>query len=365
VSDAEHSAFHSDIDVVINGTELADAAVLSFSIDKDFGQPDMCAITLRNDLSNSADNCHTGIRPAETIEIKAGGSGEGASKETIFKGEVVGVELNAKAHGDSKVVVRGLNLMHRLNCGKKSMTFQSKSDQDCVSDLVGEAGLTADSGSDPSITYDHLYQHAQTNLAFIRTRAARLGFEVWCEDTTLYFKAPDLGTDSGIELNLETASEHHLKAFHGRLSAAQVVQKVTVQGWDPKKKEAISGEAEAQNSPLGSSNASSAAGDLGSAVTYTVDHPIFSVAEAQAIAKAKLAEHNMTYITGEAICRGHGAYKLGIVVKIVVNSQGADDPFNGKYLVRGVTHKYSPAGSGGQQGGFESILRLCRDAEKQ
>jgi hypothetical protein len=356
---ADHSAFSTDIDVFFDGTEVEDREVISFMVQKNYGQPDMAVITLRND-----DNKHTIDRNhAQSVEIKAGGSSEGAEKVSIFKGEIWSIEPVYKAQGDSRVVIRAFNKMRRLLQGRKSKTFQSQSDQDVVGALVGDAGLTADSGDDPKITYDHLYQHAQTNLEFIRSRAARIGFEVWCEDTTLYFKKPDMQQDSGIELKLNEAGEHHLKVFAARLSSANVLKKVTVQGWDPKKKEQIVGDAEAENTPLGSKNAAEAAGDLGQTMTFVCDHPIFSVEEAQAIAKSKLAEANHTYITAEATCRGNGAYKLGIRVKVIVNSQTESDRFNGYYEVAGVCHRFSP-GKGGQPGGFESILELRRDGQE-
>jgi uncharacterized protein len=357
---ASQSAFSTDIDVFFDGTEVDDADVISFVVERDLGQPDMAVITLRNDHHK-----HTKDRnPAQPVEIKAGGAEEGAPKTVMFKGEIVGIEPSYKAQGDSRVVIRAFNKMHRMLRGKKSKTWQDQSDQDIVSSIVGAHGLSAQCGSDPKITHVHVYQHNQTDLEFIRVRAARLGFTVWCDDTKLYFDKPKTDQDSGIELKIEEAAEHHLKAFHARVSAANVVNKVTVRGWDPKKKEEIVGEATAASSRLGSTNASSAAKELGTAVTFTVDHPIYSVAEAQAIAKSKLGEHMMSYLTGEAECRGHGAYKPGIVVKITVNADTPDDRFNGKYLVTGVTHKYTHGTGGNATGGFVSVLRVSRDAEK-
>ena len=357
---AEHSAFSTDVDVFIGGKEIEDPDVVSFVAERDLNQPDMGVITLRNDHDKHSKD----VKVGDEVEIKAGGSQEGAEKVSIFKGEVVGIEPTYKAQGDSKVVIRAFNKMHRMLRGKKSKTWQDQSDQDIVSSIVGAHGLSAQCGSDPKITHLHVYQHNQTDLEFIRVRAARLGFAVWCEDTKLYFDKPKTDQDSGIELKIEEAAEHHLKAFHARVSAANVVNKVTVRGWDPKKKEEIVGEATAASSRLGSTNASSAAGELGTAVTFTVDHPIYSVAEAQAIAKSKLGEHMMSYLTGEAECRGHGAYKPGIVVKITVNADTPDDRFNGKYLVTGVTHKYTHGSGGNPTGGFVSVLRVSRDAEK-
>ena len=359
-AEVDHSAFSTDVDVIIDGKEIVDDDVIAFVIEKDLDQADMAVVTLRNDKDKHSKDA----KPAQTVEIKAGGSSEGAPKTCIFKGEIVGIEPAYKAQGDSRVVIRAFNKMHRMLRGRKSKTYQDQSDQDVVSSIVGAYGLSAQCGSDPKITHKHIYQHNQSDLEFVRVRAARLGFSVWCEDTKLYFDAPKLDQDSGIELKMEQAGEHHLKSFTVRLSSANVLKKVTVRGWDPKKKEEIVGSASASSSPLGSTNAASGAGELGKSETFTVDHPIFSKQEADAIAKSKLGENNLSYITGQAECRGHGAYKPGIVVKLLVDADNADNRFNGKYLITGVTQKYTHGTGGNPTGGFVSVLRVSRDAEK-
>lgn len=354
------SASSHDVDVLFDGTEIPDTDIISFVVESDLDQPDMATITLRNDTHE-----HTGARNhGQSVEIKVGG-GDGSNKKTIFKGEIVGIEPAYKAGGEgSKVVIRAFNKLHRLLRGKKSKTFQQQSDQDIVSSIAGQYGLSPQCGSSPKITHEHVYQHAQTDLEFIRVRAARLGFHVWVEDTKLFFDKPKKDVDSGIELKLDRDQHASLKAVHFRLTSANVVKKVVVRGWDPKKKEEIVGEEQAQSSPLGSSGAASASSSFGDTATYTVDHPIYSVEEAKAIAKGKLEEHLMSYITGEAECRGNPDIKTGVVVKIVVNVDNTSDRFNGKYYVRGVTHKYTHGTGGNPSGGYVTIARLSRDAEK-
>jgi hypothetical protein len=72
------------------------------------------------------------------------------------------------------------------------------------------------------------------------------------------------------------------------------------------------------------------------------------------------------FITGEAECAGNADCDLGTVVEITANAHpksGADDPFNGKYYVMGLTHRHTlPKGP---DGGFVTILKLARDAQKK
>lgn len=359
-----------DFDVTCNGA-IPNADVMTIVVDQDLMQPSMCLITLRNKLHQYNEK----FKPGDAIEVKMGGGtrrnegGTGSGeKTTIFKGEVIGVEASYKQGGDPKLSIRAFCKLHRLTRGKKSKTYQKQTDQDIASAIAGQHGLSAQSGSTPKIKHEHVYQHNQDDLSFLRTRAARLGYSIWVEDTKMFFDKPKLDQDSGLELILEQqpkggGGQDKLKSFHGRLSNARVVKKVTVRGWDPEKKEEIVGEESAKSSPLGSKNAASSLGDFGEVVTFTCDHPIFSVEEAKAIAKSKLEELSMGFLTAEAEAMGNAKLKAGIVVKIKVNFDTATDRFNGKYLIAGCTHRYS-ADNKGSEAGYSTYLRLARDAEK-
>lgn len=364
-----NSAATVDFDVMVNGAEIPDSDVVGFVVDSDLGQPSMCVVTLRNMSHDYNDKYKLGA----AVEIKVGGgsrySQDGSAqgdKVAIFKGELVGMEPSYKQGGESRFALRAYDKMHRLLRGRKSKTFQEQSDQDICSAIASQAGLQAQCGSSPKIKHKHVYQHNQTNLEFLRVRAARLGFEVWCEDTKLFFDAPKLDADSGLEFiqGNQEGAKLKLRSFAGRMSNAHVVKKVTVRGWDPEKKQEIVGEESAKSSKLGSSNAAASLGDFGEVATFTVDHPIFSVEEAKAIAKAKLDEASLGFLTAEAEAHGDNRVKPGIVVKITVNETTASDRFNGKYLVRGCTHRLQTGGGGPDASPYVTIMRLVRDAEK-
>jgi len=359
-----------DFDVLVDGTEIPDGDVVGFTIDLDLDQPGMCVVTLRNMSHDYNDKFNRGA----SVEVKIGGgsryneegSGSG-DKATVFKGELVGQEPSYRQGGESRFSLRAYDKLHRLLRGRKSKTFQDQSDQDIASAIAGEAGLSAQCGSSPKITHKHVYQHNQTNLEFLRVRAKRLGFNVWCEDTKLFFDAPKLDSDSGLEFVLgpqgpQGDSKLKLQAFNGRMSNSHVVKKVTVRGWDPEKKQEIVGEESAKSTPLGSKNAAASLSDFGDVATFYVDYPIFSVEEAKAIAKAKLGEAAMGFVTAEAEAHGDNRVKPGLVVKVIVNETTASDRFNGKYLVAGVTHRLMPA-AGPAGGGYSIVMRLTRDGE--
>ncbi|MBC7974845.1 MAG: hypothetical protein H7138_07640, partial [Myxococcales bacterium] len=281
---------------------------------------------------------------------------------SVYKGEIVGLEPIYKGGDKSKILIRSMNLFHRLLRKRKSVTFTDKSDEQILKQVVGDAKLTLEWKHETSITYKHVYQHNQTDMEFLRTRAARMGCHVWCVDKTVFVKQPELQGE-GTELKVDESSDKgSLRMFAPRLSAAGILKKVTVKGWNPETKELISGEATVSASQLGSQTAVAGAGDLGSDESFTVDHPIWDKAEATALAKARLQDASLTYITGIAEVPGSGAFDLGKLVNITANAKDAQDPFNGKYYIMGVSHRNN--NSHAKDGSaYVTVLRLARDAQ--
>jgi phage protein D len=328
--------------------------VHGFIVRQDLGQADACELQLNNDGNTFSNEKN----PGDAVEVKV-------NDVTIFKGEVVGVDAYYKAGGESKCVIQCYNKMHRLLRGRKTMTWKDKSDQDIVKAIVSAAGagLSAEVGSSPTIVHKHMFQHNQPDLEFIRLRAACLGYEVWCWDTTLYFKAVDLNEAEVATLELNNPDQgSRLKSFAGRLSTAMVAKQVIVRGWDPEKKEKIEKTASIEDSRLGSGN-SGAAGSFGEAKVYTVDRPIYSPDEAEAIAKARMGELVMNFMTGEGEAVGNPALRAGKIVKLVVNKAKNDDRYNGKWVLDGLTHRYSHS-KDGNTGGFNTAIRVKRDMQK-
>src|SRR5574338_110751 len=334
--------------------------VQSFLVERDMFQPDMAAIVLGNEAGQ-----YSAIKIGDPVKINVGDD----AGTMVFKGEVIGLEPIFRGGEKSRIVVRAMNKLHRLLRHRVSVTFTEKNDQQIINDVVKVAGLTLDWKHEKSITYKHVYQHNQTALEFLRTRAARLGCHVWCVEDKVFVKQPDLQQDPAVVLSTSKVGgaqqETTIRSFTPRLSSASILNKVTVKGWNPETKELITGEFSAQSSKLGKDNAVTGAGSLGNEETFTVDHPIWSTEEADALAKARLVDLSLTYITGECELSGDPKRELGEVVAIFANVDPAtkdDDPFNGRYYVMGVTHRLVISRSS-KDGGYTTTLRVARDAQ--
>ncbi len=336
-----------NFDVFIGGTQIPDDHFISLTVDRDMNQPDMAAIVLSNQ-----GNAYSGKKIGDSVEVKIGNP-----PESVYKGEITGLEPHFQGGGKTTLLIRAMNKFHRLLRKRKSLTFADKTDQQIITQVIGDSGLTLDWKFDKSITYKHVYQHNLTDMEFVRQRAARLGMHLWCVDTTLHCKFPELQKDSGISLTLDPSKDGvGLKGFKPRINSSAIVKTVTCKGWNPETKELITGKFEAQSSPLGSEGASGASGDLGSQETFMVDQPVFSKEEADALARGKHMDLSLSYVTGEAETLGSSKFDLGIVVKLSV---GGSDPFNGKYYIMGITHRHASS----SKDGMTTTLRLARDAQ--
>ena len=353
-ADRKDQAASPNVDILIDGQEASDDHFQSYIVDRDMFQPDMAAITLANQ-----GDVYTGTKIGASLEIKVGND-----KKTVFKGEVVGLEPVYQGGQKTIITLRAMNKLHRLLRKRKSMTFTDKSDQQILSQVVGDASLSLDWKHETSITYKHVYQHNQNDLEFLRTRAARLGCHVWCDDATVHVKQPELQTAEIATLNVDQAADAILHRLAPRLNSSAVINKVTVKGWNPETKELITGDASVQGSKLGSQTSVAGSGTLGNEASFMVDHPIWSAEEAKALAKARLQDASLSYITGEAEVAGNPVFDLGKIVKVVANAMKGDDPFNGKYYIMGLTHRHIAAKSK-EGGGFVTILRFARDAQGQ
>jgi uncharacterized protein len=331
--------------------------IIQFTVDKDLMQPDMAVAVLRNTDHKYVARAKIG----ETLTIEATSPGKDDYK-LLFTGKITGVEPQYKGGGESRVVVRAFCPLHKKLQGKKSDTYQDKNDQQILQQVLGDIDFK---GPDEKPTYKHVYRPNMSDLDFARMRAARMGCFIWNENGTIKVHKPKF-EDSGVEFYVyeNQDREHRMKSFSPRLTGAQIVKKYTVQGWDPEGKEKFTGKATAEPSKLGNTEASSAAKDAAAEETFTCDEPIFSNEEATMIAKAKLQEHNLGYMSAEAEAFGNADYKPGMVIKIFINSQAADR-FDGGYFVTGTTHKYSHGTQTNPDGGYTTVFRLARNAEVQ
>lgn len=339
--------------VKINGTDRPEitARAIAVSVHQDLSAPGMFTLRLLDSGATTLEDTLADedmFAPGSEVEFEMGYMGE---TETLIVGEITGLEPQYCADEAQALVVRGYDRLHRLMRGRKTRSFAQVKDSDIAGQIAGDAGLSP-STEDTGVVLEYVLQSNQTDLEFLRARAAPIGYEVVVEDQTLHFRARQ---NTGAAM-FTLAPDQDLIEFYPCLSTMGQVGKSAVRGWNAKDKEAIVGEAtvgdestKMQGDSIGPEAADEAFGSSEAARTQS---PVFSQAEADKIAVGRFNEMALAYVSGEGVCIGRTDLRAGIVVDI----EGLGQRFSGPYYVTSTTHSISSSN------GYRTAFTVRRNA---
>lgn len=304
------------------------------SVESSLHAPDLCTIKIADEGFKKLDD--EKFKPGDEIVVKMGTN---ESKSKVFHGEVVGIDVEAEALGHESVVIRCYDHSHRLHRGRATRTFKNSTFSDVVQKVASEAGLPMGTVDSSTFKHEWLIQDNKTNWEFLNEIGDRAGFRLFVGDgKKLHFKKikPPSSADSTLNYG------ENLRSFRPRLHMSPCVEKVKVQGWDPKEKRSIVAEVtRGESQPKTGSQEAHQAGPnaFGQAANVAVhDRPIFSQAEAKAIAQSVMDDRSGDYIEAEGLLYGDPNVLAGKVVEI----KNAGKKFSGKYEVTTATHSYTP-----------------------
>lgn len=338
---AEQVNVVSHLTVTINQQEIDDAIegrITEVVVDQHAYLPGMFTIRLYDaDLSL----LDTGpFNLTAKVEIAA----KKANNEVVklIQGEITALEPHFGEGMIAELVVRGYDLSHRLYREIKSKSYLNVKDSDLAQQIAKAARLTPEVEATATV-YDHLYQHNQSDLTFLRQRAWRIGYECYVDGNKLVFRKP---TARKAETRLVWGED--LLSFSPRMTLAEQVEEVLVKGWDVATKKAILGRAkqgrlyakiqETQTEKRDGKQWSQTLGSNGKLVI--VDQPPVSQAEADILAAARLDEISGVFVEAEGAAFRRPDIRAGQSVKL----EGLGKRFGGVYLVTSATHTYTSAG---------------------
>jgi len=339
-------------DVLIDGKSLdmeIHTHITSLTVDDDINKVSMFAFEVDASDDAKEENAwidYSGFAVGNMIEIKMG---YGSKLESLFKGEITGLEPSFYCDRLPRLTVRGYDRRHRLQRGTRTRTFAQQKDSDIASQIAKEAGLTA-AADDSQVVHEYVIQANQSDLEFLLARAEAINYEVVTEDTTLYFRKA--ASDKGSLVTLKMGDD--LLEFHPRLTSAQQVSEVSVLGWSLKEKKSIQATATSPTEKIGGNKSGpSLSGEAFGTATQTItSHPVMTQAEADQIAKAVLSRQALAFIEGSGSCLGRADLKKGKMIKIT----GASKRFDGQYYVRAVIHRFD------RESGYRAEFTVRRNA---
>lgn len=311
-------------------TEVMDD-LFEVTVDTSLCMPDMFLISVHDEALKWINEGP--FKLGKEVEISAIPE-EGGSSKTLFKGEITALEPEYGEGTQAMLLVRGYARSHRLHRGTHSTAYLQVTDSDLANRIAQEVGLRTQVDATSEV-YDYVLQNNLTHSEFLAQRAQRIGYEFYVEDKTLCFRKPP---EDGDTLELEWGKG--LRNFKPRLTLIEQVDEVVVKGWDPKTRQAITGQAQRGKAEpkIGQkqSGAQQASSAFSSARRVVVDRVVHSQAEADTLAQALLDEISGAFIEAEGLCVGEPSLRAGKFVKLT--SLGST--FNGTYFVTSATQVY-------------------------
>jgi Bacteriophage probable baseplate hub protein len=275
--------------------------------------------------------------------------GPPGSQLPVFKGRITGMEAHFPSSADPLLTVLAEDRFQDLRMERRTRSFADVSDSDVFSQIASQHGLTPQLDVDGP-TYRVLTQVNQSDLAFLRERAAAIDAELWVDDHTLHVQTRS-------RRNTNTVALRHgstLLEFSALADLSHQRTSVRVSGWDVAGKSALDEEAgesvvsaELDGKRSGSSVLSGALAARKERMTYSVP---LSQPEARAMAEARYRARARRFVTGRGTADGNPSIRVGSTLDL----SGLGDYFDGKYYVRLARHTYD------MQTGYRSSFEVER-----
>lgn len=243
----------------------------------------------------------------------------------LLEGEITGMETHFTSTSQAPMVIRGYDISHRLHRGRYNRSFQNMTDTDILKKIAGEVGMPTgrvDNAGGPYGYGDvngsngYVFQENQTNMEFLRERAARNGFELFVRDGKLNFCKPQ------VESSLALKWLRDIHSFRVRVTSAEQVSEVEVRGWDYSQKRPIvesatSGQVMTRTERGQGSNTSTVfKGKPPTPTMSVVDRPFFNAPEAKTMAQSLCNELEGEFVRADARGEGNPEIRPGRAVKL-------------------------------------------------
>lgn len=266
------------------------------------------------------------------IEVTLGPPGASA---TVFKGRITAVGGRFGATRAPELTLQAEDDLQLFRFTRRTRTYEDVTDAEVAEALARAHKLDADCDA-AGPRHRVLVQAAQTDLAFLRERAAAIDAQVWVADGKLMFKARKDRDGGEVQLTLGKM----LRRFDVVADLADQVVKVFGHGWDVSGKDDPNVEADGSLLADEARGASHGAGVMqrvfGAREDHVVDRPTASRDEAEALARAVLLRRGRAFARAGGETEGTAALKVGSKLTIL----GVGPIFEGTYVATQVTHRW-------------------------
>ncbi|PZD71728.1 Actin cross-linking toxin VgrG1 [Acaryochloris thomasi RCC1774] len=320
--------------------------ILEITVDESLHLPSMFVLKVHNvyvpaseDSEEWRNEKYFKLGDSITIGFKGSTTEDPEFKESeqelqLIEGEITGIEVKFSETSEAHLVIRGYDISHRLHRGRHNRSFLNQTESDIVKTVAKEAGIKMGQVDSSGTPRDYTFQENQTNMEFLRERAARIGFELFVQDNKLYFREPK----SDGSLSLEWLTD--ISSFDVRTTTAEQVSSVEVHGWDYSQKKLISEKVSEEQLVTSTGNKKGSSSQvfksMPSPQMIVVDQTVESSKEAKQMAQALCNELGGEFVTAKAKAEGNPEIRPGKVVKL----EKLGTRYSGQYYVTEACHLY-------------------------
>ncbi|MBW4706654.1 Rhs element Vgr protein [Roseobacter sp. YSTF-M11] len=252
--------------------------------------------------------------------------GSGSDQE-LFTGVIVSVRLRV-SRGAPRLEVNCIDKAAKLTHTRKSAQYLSKKDSDVMSQIISDAGLTADVTATTDTARD-IVRVGCTDWGYLRSIADRSGHVLTISDGTVTSAPPDTSGSAVLTITLGV----DMISFDARVDAQTSLGGAEARAWDSTAQEPVS---ETGTTPAMGSWGTYKPGDLAE-VLGDREHMLATAreipsADLKIVADARTMRTGLATIQGSCVFQGSGKAVPGVVIEI----SGMGDRFGGNAYIGGV-----------------------------
>jgi len=263
------------------------------------------------------------------IEISIGSD---AAAARVFEGRITALEGRFPKSRPPEILVLAEDRLQDLRQTRRSRVFEAASIEEVIRAIASDHGLTPQIDIDGPV-FPALAQVNQSDLAFLREKAADVDAEIWVRGNDLLAQARARRRANTLTLNYGMGL-HEL-----RISAdlAHQCSRLVVGGWDVSVREPVDSSAGPDTlagEVEGSTGSAVLDATLGSRTERIAHRLARSAAEGDSLAKAEYRRRARRFVSGEAVAEGDARIRVGSAVDL----RGTGPLFDGAYTVTAVRH---------------------------
>lgn len=322
----------ASFEIKVAGTSIADTlAVLRVTIEQAINRIANATIVILDgdpSVESFAVSSSATFVPGNTVSIACGYDG---TNSVVFEGIIVKQNLRVGNSVGPMLEVVCQDKSIKMTVGRKSAGYANKKDSDVISQLIADAGLSANVAATDT-TLPELVQYYSTDWDFMLARAEVNSMVVAALNGKVRVFNPTADTSSVATF---TYGGEDFYAFNADLNSITQYNQVKATAWDFQNQQLVS--AQAANNLAGPGNLSSKtlAGVVGLSDFQLQSGAAPSSAELTCWAKAQMLKSELAKIMGDLRVQGTAAVLPGNYITLA----GLGTRFDGDHFVSCVRHE--------------------------